>query len=241
MSTYVFVPGAWLGSWVWKKVIPELRSKGHAVYAVTLTGMGDRSHLARKEYGMETAVQDVVKLIEYEDLTNVILVGHSFAGKVVSAVYDAIPHRIKLIFYLDSFVPAKSREPQGGSDTMDKEEKDMLQKAANTDGEGWRLMIPEDWQEALTYDLKGADRDWFFSKLTPWPIRLAFDPVTLSERVDHARKAYIFCQKEGEEFSQKDKDFIGSLEGPVKIINAGHYPMITKPEETISALLEFAK
>lgn len=241
MSTYVLVPGAWLGSWVWKKIVPALRAKGHEVYAVTLTGMGDRSHLARREYGMETAVQDVVKLIEYEDLTNVILVGHSFAGKVVSAAYDLIPHRIRLVFYLDSFVPQKSREPQGGVDTMGKEEKEMLQTAANADGEGWGLLIPEGWKNDLTYDLKGADRDWFFSKLTPWPIKLAFDPVTLSERVDRARKAYIFCEKEGDEFSQEDKDFIGSLEGPVTIIKSGHYPMITKPEETIKALLESAK
>lgn len=241
VSTYVFVPGAWLGSWVWKKIIPVLRSRGHEVYAVTLTGMGERSHLARKEYGMATAVQDVVKLIEYEDLTDVVLVGHSFAGKVVSAVYDLIPHRIRLLFYLDSFVPEKTRDPQGGVDSMDEEEKEILQQTANLDGDGWRLMIPEKWKEDLTYDIKGADRDWFFSKLTPWPIRLAFEPVTLSERVDRARKAFIFCEKEGEPFPDESRSFIDSLRGPVRIITAGHYPMITKPEETVKALLEFAK
>ena len=241
MSTYVFVPGAWLGSWVWKKIVPDLRSKGHEVFTVTLTGMGERVHLAREEYGMETAIKDVVKLIEYEDLTDVILVGHSFAGKVVSAVYDLIPHRVKLILYLDSFVPKKSREPQGGKDTMGKEEREMLQKAADEQGDGWRLLIPENWIDDLTYDLKGADRDWFFSKLTPWPIKLAFDPVTLSERVDTARKAYIFCQREGTEFSEEDEKFLDSLDGPTRTITAAHYPMITKPEETVNALIELAR
>lgn len=227
-----------MGSWVWRKIAPELRSKGHNVFTSTLTGLGDRAHLARQEYGMDTAVEDVVKLIEYEDLTDVILVGHSFAGKVVSAVYDRIPHRIKLIFYFDSFVPQKSREPQGGKDTMSDEEKNMLQKAADDYGDGWRLLIPEEWKEDLTYDLKGKDKDWFFSKLTPWPLRLAFDSVTLSERVDRAKKAYILCQKEGTDIMKEYKDFIGSLEGPLRVITAGHYPMISKPEETLSALLE---
>lgn len=241
MSTYVFVPGAWLGSWVWKKIAPDLRSRGHEVYLATLTGMGNRVHLSRKEYGMATAVTDVVKLIEYEDLTDIILVGHSFAGKVVSAVYDQVPHRIRMILYLDAFVPQKSRKPQGGKDTMDGEEASMLQEAADKYGDGWRLLIPEAWEDSLTYDLKGSDRDWFFSKLTPWPIRLAFDPVTLSERVDSARKAFIFCQREGTEFSDEDKKFLDSLDGPVKVMTAAHYPMITRPEETVNAILELSK
>lgn len=240
MATYVFVPGAWLGSWVWKKIVPELESKGHKVYTLTLTGMGDRSHLARKEYGMETAIEDVVKYIEYLDLTNVVLVGHSFAGKLISAVYDRIPHRIRLLFYLDAGVPKKTRDPQGGVDQMDDGEKNMLQEAANKE-DGWRLMIPEDWNEELTFDLTGADRDWFFSKITPWPLRLAFDSITVSERVDNAKKAYVFCKKEGEEFSEEENKFLGSLVGPIKVINAAHYPMITKPNETVNALIEMGK
>ncbi len=239
MSTYVFVPGAWLGSWVWKKIVPELRSKGHDVYTVTLTGMGDRSHLARPEYGLEIAIKDVVSLIEFEDLTNVVLVGHSFAGKLISAVYDLIPHRIKLLFYLDAGVPKKTREPQGGPDPSGEEGK-MLIDAANEFGEGWRLPIPEGWREDLTFDLKGKDRDWFFSKLTLWPLKYAMDPVTLSERVDRAKKAYVFCYNEAEGLDGESKKYIDGLEGPKKLIAAAHYPMITKPEETIQALIEFA-
>lgn len=241
MATYVFVPGAWLGSWVWKKILPELKSRGHEVHTITLTGMGDRVHLARKEHGMETAIEDVVKFIEYLDLTDIILVGHSFAGKLISAVYDRIPHRIRLLFYLDAGVPQKTRKPQAGVDTMDEKEKTMLQEAANKDGEGWRLMIPEDWEHDLTFDLEGADKDWFYSKLTPWPLRLAFDSITVSERVDNARKAYVFCKKPDEEFSDDDKKFLDSLEGPMRIINASHYPMISKPEETVAALIDLVK
>ena len=240
MSTYVLVPGAWLGSWVWKKILPELRAKGNDVYTVTLTGMGDRLHLARKEYGLDTAIKDVVSLIEYEDLTDVVLVGHSFAGKLISKVYDLIPHRIRLLIYLDAGTPKKTREPQGGPDPNEGEGK-MLTDTAKAQGDGWRLLIPEEWKEDLTFDLKGKDRDWFFSKLTLWPLRYALDPVVLSERVDKAKKAYVFCHDGKEGFSEDDKKYLDSLEGPKKYIVSGHYPMITKPEETIEALLEFSK
>lgn len=240
MTTYVLVPGAWLGSWAWKRIVPQLRAKGHDVYAATLTGMGDRSHLARKEYGLDTAIRDVVNLIEYEDLTDVVLVGHSFAGKLISAVYDLVPHRIRLLFYLDAGIPKKTREPQGGLDPEEEEGK-MLVETADAHGDGWRLPIPEAWKENLTFDLQGRDRDWFFSKLTMWPLKYAIDSVTLSERVDRARKAYIFCYNEKEGLNEDDNKFIDSLEGPKKLIVSGHYPMITKPEETLEALLEFSR
>ena len=240
MSTYVFVPGAWLGSWVWRKILPALRSKGHEVYAVTLTGMGDRSHLASPEYNLETAIKDVVNLIEFEDLTNVVLVGHSFAGKLISAVYDRIPHRIRMLFYLDAGIPKKTREPQGGPDPDNGEGK-MLVDTAKEFGDGWRLPIPEEWKGELTFDLVGSDRDWFFSKLTMWPLKYAMDPVTLSERVDRAKKAYVFCYRSDEDLNEEFRKYIDALEGPKKLIVSGHYPMITKPEETLQALLDFAK
>jgi len=80
MSTFVLIPGAWLGAWAWKKVVPELERKGHSAYPVTLTGMGERVHLATKDVGLETAVQDVLNVIKYNELDNFVLVGHSFAG-----------------------------------------------------------------------------------------------------------------------------------------------------------------
>src|SRR3974377_661302 len=83
VKPFVLVPGAWLGGWVWKRVAPLIQEKGYSVFPVTLTGMGDRVHLATKEVGVETAVRDVQNVIEYEDLEDIILVGHSFAGKIV--------------------------------------------------------------------------------------------------------------------------------------------------------------
>src|ERR1700756_4116017 len=86
MAEFVLVPGAWLGAWSWKKVVPVLEKAGHSAYPVTLTGMGERAHLATKDVGMETAVQDVLNVIKYNGIDDFVLVGHSFAGKVAAAV-----------------------------------------------------------------------------------------------------------------------------------------------------------
>ena len=88
MTTFVLVPGAWLGGWVWDKINPLLEKNGHKVYPVTLTGMGERVHLYAKDLGIETAIQDVLNVMKYNEIDDIALVGHSFAGKVVAAVAD---------------------------------------------------------------------------------------------------------------------------------------------------------
>src|SRR5487761_1188361 len=116
MSTYILVPGAWLGSWAWKKITPVLEEKGLIVYPVTLTGMGERVHLASKDVGIETAIQDVLNVIKYNDIDDFILVGHSFAGKVAGAVADRVPEKVRLLLYLDALRPDKTRDAQAGFD-----------------------------------------------------------------------------------------------------------------------------
>jgi pimeloyl-ACP methyl ester carboxylesterase len=102
MTTFVLVPSAWLGGWCWKQVIPLLRGEGHEVYTLTLTGLGERAHLARPEVDLETHITDVVNVFEYEDLCNVVLLGHSYAGVVVTSVADRIPNRLSQLVYLDT-------------------------------------------------------------------------------------------------------------------------------------------
>ena len=102
MTTYVLVPGAWLGGWAWEPVTRRLQAQGHDVHPVTFTGLGERSHLANPEVDLDTYIADVVDLVESEDLRDVVLVGHSYAGHVVTAVADRIPERISLLAYLDA-------------------------------------------------------------------------------------------------------------------------------------------
>src|SRR5438270_3797739 len=103
--TYVLVHPAWHGGWCWRKVKPLLEAKGHEVHTPTLTGLGERSHLARPDVGLETHVQDILNVLKYEDLGGIALLGHSSSGAVITGVSDRAPERIAQLIYLDAFVP----------------------------------------------------------------------------------------------------------------------------------------
>ncbi len=109
MSTFVLVHGAWSGGWKWRYVAPILRRAGHDVFTPTLTGLGERAHLAGPEIDLEAQIQDVVALIEMEDLREVVLLGHSYGGMVVTGVAERVPERIRRLVYLDAFVPENGR------------------------------------------------------------------------------------------------------------------------------------
>lgn len=109
MATYVLVHGAWHGGWCWRAVARSLRADGHEVHAPSLTGLGDRRHLAAPDIDLDTHVMDVVHLLEMEDLTGVVLVGHSYGGMVVTGAADRAHPRIRSLVYLDAFVPEDGR------------------------------------------------------------------------------------------------------------------------------------
>ena len=93
-QTFVLVHGAWHGGWCWKRVLPLLRALGHEVFTPTLTGLGERQHLMSAEIGLDTHIQDVLGVLEYEDLRDVVLVGHSYAGMVIAGVAEKAADRI---------------------------------------------------------------------------------------------------------------------------------------------------
>jgi pimeloyl-ACP methyl ester carboxylesterase len=101
---FVLVHPAWFGGWCWKKVAPLLRARGYDVYTPTLTGLGDRAHLARPKIGLNIHIEDVANLLKYEDLSGVVLVGNSSGGMVITGVADRVPELIAHIVYLDAFV-----------------------------------------------------------------------------------------------------------------------------------------
>src|SRR3989442_10668501 len=108
-KTYVLVHGAWHGGWCWKRITPLLRAAGHEVHTPTLTGLGDRAHLAGTDTNLEVHIQDVLMVIQAEELSDVILVGHSYAGMVITGVADRIPSLIRHLVYLDAFVPENGK------------------------------------------------------------------------------------------------------------------------------------
>jgi pimeloyl-ACP methyl ester carboxylesterase len=105
MGTFVLVHGAWGGSYGWRKVRPLLQCAGHRVFTPSLTGQGERAHLARPEVDLSTHIQDVYNAIWYEDLADIVLVGHSYGGMVVTGVADRLPERVRHLVLLDAFLP----------------------------------------------------------------------------------------------------------------------------------------
>ena len=233
MVNFVLIPGAWLGAWAWKEVTPLLQKEGHSAYPVTLTGMGERVHLATKDVGMETAIQDVSNVIKYNGLEDFVLAGHSFAGKVAAAVADQQHGKVKKVIYVDAFRPERVRTPQGGF---------------NPAGEfgpppqgGLGIPLTEEIIDRIGRDVRGSNRKWMLSMATPWPIKLATDPITLSAAYDKMKEAYILCSLSGDPVDEIIAGKWGKLEGPYNVIEAGHWPMITKPEELARSLVSLAE
>jgi pimeloyl-ACP methyl ester carboxylesterase len=231
MTTFVLVPGAWLGGWAWKKIVPMLEEREHETHAVTLTGMGERVHLASKDVGIETAIQDVLNVIEYNELDDFVLVGHSFAGKVVAAVADRAPEKVRTVLYVDAFRPQKVRTPQG---SFDPTEFGSLKPGQ------WTVPLTEEILDTIGKDVKGENREWMLSKATPWPMKHSTDPITLSKNFDSVKSAYIFCTGGGDSVDEILKGKWGKLDGPYKVIESGHWPMITKPDELVKDMLDLS-
>jgi pimeloyl-ACP methyl ester carboxylesterase len=137
-NTYVLVPGFWVGGWVWNEVTGMLRARGHDVHPVTLTGLGEREHLATPDVDLDTHITDVENLLRYEDLHDVVLVGHSYGGLVVTAVADRMPERVKQLVYVDT-----GPLPDGfaNADFAPPDER-ARQEALVDKADGWRLPPP---------------------------------------------------------------------------------------------------
>ncbi len=220
---FVLIPGAWLGSWAWKGVTTFLEKMGHTSYPVTLTGMGERVHLTTRDTGMETAIADVLNVIKYNEIDSLVLVGHSFAGKVAAAVADRIPEKVQKVVYLDAYRPERVTTAQGGFDPT--------REFGPTPPGSLGIPLTPETIRRIGPDLQGTDLERMRSLATPWPIRLAIDPITLTNRYDGVHEAYILCSLSGDPVDEIVAGKWGKLDGPHKIIEAGHWPMLTKPEE----------
>jgi pimeloyl-ACP methyl ester carboxylesterase len=139
MTTFVLIPGFWLGAWAWRPVTAELRRHGHDVYPVSLTGLGERVHLARPDTDLDVHVADVVNLLSYEDLSDVVLVGHSYAGSVITAAADRAGGRVAQLIYVDT-----GPLPDGVAqvDFTPPAERERNAALVAGQGDGWRLPPP---------------------------------------------------------------------------------------------------
>ena len=133
MATFVLVHGAVVGGWCWRWVTPHLRAVGHEVYTPTLTGLGERVHLAGPHVNLDTHIEDVVNVLRYEDLTGVVLVGWSYGGMIVAGAAERAPERIGHLVYLDSDVP------RDGDTSAPPSQHAAREALARDHGDGWRV------------------------------------------------------------------------------------------------------
>lgn len=136
MTTFVLVHGGFSGGWIWKSVRAYLETARHRVYTPTLTGLGERSHLISPILDLDTHIQDVVNVLRFEELKDVVLVGNSYSGMVITGVADQIPERVGHLVYVDAFVPV---DGESVFDLVTPSLRSQFMAQANTQGDGWRV------------------------------------------------------------------------------------------------------
>jgi pimeloyl-ACP methyl ester carboxylesterase len=181
--TFVLVHGAWHGGWCWRRVADRLRREGHAVFTPTLTGLGERSHLLQSGIDLATHVADIVNVMQWERLADVVLCGHSYGGFVISGVAEVIPDTIRAIVFLDAFLPENG-------DTILKLTGPAVRDAIRAALQRGELAVPP--RPAEAFGVNAADRQWVDSLCVPQPIGTFTSPIALGgarERI--TRKTYI--------------------------------------------------
>lgn len=233
---FVLIPGAWLGGWVWADVADILRSKGHRVFPITLTGMGDRVHLARPDLTHLDAVKDVQNVIRYDGVNHPVIVGHSFAGTVAAKVADLNHDSISGLIFLDSAIPQYTEEMQGGVGQWNEKDRNEFLDDVNKKWGGYYVLTDEVFSK-IGGDFSPEQKKNFYSRITPLPYKYIADSIQLSANYPKIKKAHILCTGGGDDPEELIKF---GLFGPHKIIVSGHWPMITKPEETAADLISLA-
>jgi pimeloyl-ACP methyl ester carboxylesterase len=234
----------WLGGWAWRDVAETLRAAGHSVYPVTLTGLGERVHLGGPQVNLDTHITDVVNLLRYEELRDVMLAGHSYAGNVITGVADQTPERIARLVYVDTW-PLPDGVAQ--IDLNSPEGRQAQEQKVATKGEGWRLPLPS-WEELdQGNDLRGlgeAERRLMRARAVDQPFGTVRQPVRLRNPAREALpRTAIWCSLTVEEVQGMIASYPAvtrELAKPgwqVIELPTGHWPMFSRPRE-LAELLE---
>jgi pimeloyl-ACP methyl ester carboxylesterase len=230
IEKFVLVHGAWHGGWCWAKVARLLRDAGHEVYTPTLTGLGERAHLARPEVDLELHIQDLVAMLESEDLRQVNLVGHSYAGFVITAAAAKASGRIAQLIYLDAFVPeaGKSMLDYVGARAQ------AMREAVSTHGEGWKLAPFSPERFGVTSQ---RDTEWLTKHLVPQPFRTFEQPLPVAGG-DKLRRTYVYCSKPAmgafDQFAERLRD---DRKWTFHELKTGHDAMVTAPGDVAKILM----
>lgn len=233
MASFVLVHGAWHGSWCWKRVRKGLQAQGHEVFTPTLTGVAERSHLLSPAVNLETHILDIVNLIRWEELTDIVLGGHSYGGCVISGVADRMPERIRSLVYLDAFVP---EDGDNLLQHLPEMRATRLLESAKHVGEGWKVPpIP-----AAVFNVNAEDREWVDRQCTPHPLATFQQRLCLTDGLQKIKNITFILATgytEGSPFPpfyEKAK-----VKGwKTRTVPCGHDVMLDLPEELTTMLAE---
>ncbi|MGW7539390.1 alpha/beta hydrolase [Amycolatopsis sp. NPDC054798] len=239
MTTFALVHGAWHSGRAWDRVVPLLEAAGHRVLAPSLTGYGDKKHLLSPETGLDTHVQDIVELLRREE--DVVLVGHSYAGLVISSAANEVPDRVAELVYLDAMVP------EDGETAVDVQpvSQHLIDLAAQH-GDGWR--VPPMPERPAPFGLFGvtdpADVEWLRGMLSDQPVRCLQQPVRLGNPAARAiPRTHIHCVGATPEgITRRPVPALQPNGTPSRVweLPTGHDCMITMPVELSELLLKLA-
>nr|WP_221377369.1 alpha/beta hydrolase [Actinoplanes polyasparticus] len=230
MSTYILVPGMWIGAWAWRQVTAELRAGGHDVHPLTLTGVADRSHLLSPDVDLDTHIADIVRLAEAEDLRDIVLVGHSYGGLPVSAAALRLRERIRSVVYVDS-----GPLPEGMSQL------DLSDDATEPTGDA---VPPRPWDAAadpvLLAGLDEAALDLLRTRSTGHPLASVKQPLgarATSADLPTVLVASTFPLDQIREMMAAGHPFFAGLaEAEIIPLATGHWPMLSEPEKLAGIL-----
>lgn len=232
--TFVLVHGAWHGGWCWTRVAARLRADGHRVFTPTNTGLGERSHLLTKDTDVSTHVTDIVNVFKWEDLSDVVLVGHSYGGMVISGVADQIHDRLRSIVFLDAFLPADGDDLLSKSSPAFREAIQAVQRNGDIS-----LKAPSAKVFGVT---DPQDAAWVDGKCTPQPFATYTEKVRYTGgREKVARRAYIRAQ--GYASPTFDANFAKLQSDPgwkTATFACGHDVMVIEPDRLATTLTDLA-
>ncbi len=231
MATFVVCHGAWSAGWVWKKMHPLMRAKGHELITPTYTGLGERTHLATSAIGLEHHVQDMLMVLQIEDVRDAILIGHSDGGMVATGVADIAAERISKLVYLDAFVP------QHGKCSFDYMPPDHRKRMEDNAVDGWR--VPPNPPPP---DTSPKDVAWIEPRRVHQPLACFQEPLLLENREPQMPRTYIYAARSGpgdvfRQFAERARK-----EGWAYFeMDASHSPHVTAPDALADVLDKIAK
>ncbi|RVU14322.1 alpha/beta fold hydrolase [Methylobacterium oryzihabitans] len=233
---FVLVHGAWHGGWCWRGVAGRLRAAGHAVFAPTCTGLGERAHLLSRDITLDTFVRDVAGVIEAEELDDVVLVGHSFGGLAISGVAEAMPGRIRHLVYLDAMVVPPGRAP---FDVIPAGTAAARRRAAEDSSGGLSLPPPP----PAAFGVSDPDLTaWMARRLTPHPLGTYESPLRVAGPIGAGRpRTYVDCTDPAYPALAGVKEWVRAQDGwGWREMATGHNAMMTAPDALTRLLLDLA-